>query len=362
PASALLFVTAGLFSVTRSLAGIAWSSWLHEIVHPSQLGRFFTAETVMTRMLAVAFGVFCFLVIGSNPPLWRFAAVAGMGVTFGLLSVRFLRLVPGGGAVSLGGKTPRGSYRQVLRDHMFVGFLGCAAWFGFVYTGMGLLVMLLLRDHLGFGAGLILLLTTCGNLLAIPTTARWRRIADSHGSPVAMAGAGLLACVCLLAIGCLRPGHAPLPLVAAICALIPVAECGHYVATNRGYMLRMRPDLRHATNAVWSAGTNVCCGVSAVMMGFWLRRGEAMHYAVAAWLYAAVMLLGLCLCVRLPVPAADRSLGPSPVHDQEHPVRSLLRVLRYVLRPGRSSVVLREGACVGADTSGHGLPATNGEK
>ena len=39
-AAVLLFVTISLFCITRVLAGVAWSSWLHEIVPPVQLGRF----------------------------------------------------------------------------------------------------------------------------------------------------------------------------------------------------------------------------------------------------------------------------------------------------------------------------------
>lgn len=340
-AAVLLFVTAGLFSMTRALAGIAWSSWLHEIVPPSQLGSYFAAETVMTRLLAVAFGVFAFFVLGHQPPVWRFAAVAALGVAFGLLSIRVLRRVPGGGPSAHGGEPVWGGFGAVLRDRTFMGFLGCVAWCGFVYVGQGLLVLLLLRDQLLLGPGLILLLTTCGNLLAVPTTTRWRRIADRHGSTVVMAANGLLAVGCLIVIACLRPGHAPLLVVAAVCALLPVAESGNYVAGYRGYMLRMKPELRHAANAVWSAGTAVPSGISAVLMGFWLRGGTTGHYVLAAWGYAAIMLAGIGLCLRIPEPTVDQGGKASAVHDPRRPVRSLLRMLRYVLRPGPSAVTIK---------------------
>ncbi len=337
-AAALLFVTAGLFCVTRSLAGIAWSSWLHEIIPPGQLGRFFATETVMTRLLAVAFGLFAFVVLGDQPPIWRFSAVAALGVIFGLLSVRVLRNVPGGGPSARSSEPAWGGYGEVLGDRMFMGYLGCVGWFGFVYTGMALLVLLFLRDQLLMGPGLILLLTTCGNLLAVPTSMRWRRIADRHGSAAVMAAAGLLVVACLIVLACLRPGRAPVLLVAAVCALLPVAESGNYVAANRGYMLRMRPELRHATNAIWSAVLAVPSGISAVLMGFWLRGDAVMHYALAAWGYAAIMLIGVWFCLKMPVPAADRGAGESDVHDPRRPFRSLLRALGYVLRPGSSVV------------------------
>ena len=146
-----------------------------------------------------------------------------------------------------------------------------------------MLVVLLLRDQLLLGPGSILLLTTCGNLLAVATAVRWQRMADRHGSQKVMASAGLLMAVCLVVFGTLRPGRAPLLIVAAICALVPEAESGNYVAASRGYMLRMHPELRHATNAIWSAGTALPCGISAVLMGIWLRTGSTAHYVFAAW-------------------------------------------------------------------------------
>jgi hypothetical protein len=339
-AAALLFVTAGLFSMTRALAGIAWSSWLHEIVPPAQLGRFFAAETVMTRLLAVTFGIFAFFVLGQRPPIWRFAAVAALGVGFGLLSIRVLRHVPGGGPSVRSGEPAWSGFGTVLRDRTFMEFLRCVAWFSFVYVGMGLLVLLLLRDQLLLGPGLILLLTTCGNLLAVTTSTRWRRIADHHGSVVVMAAAGLLVVLCLIVMACLRPGRAPLLLVAAVCAMLPVAESGHYVATNRGYMLRMRPELRHATNAVWGACIAVPSGVSAVLMGVWLRGGTTGHYVLATWGYAALMLAGVYVCLRFPMAGSDQGGRTSTVHDPRRPIMSLVRMLMYVLRPGPSVVTI----------------------
>lgn len=301
-AARLLFATAGLFCITRAMAGIAWSSWLHEIVPPNQLGRFFAAETILTRLLSVMTGVVCFVVLGRNPPLWRFAALASFGVAAGLVSIRLLRRVPGGEPPRREDGTPAmpGGFGLVLRDRAFMRFLGCTALFGFVFAGQALLVTLLLRDRLLLGPGLILLLVSSGSAVTIATTASWRRLADRQGSPRAMALAGSLMVLGLAIAACLRPGHAPLALIMLLCALVPVAESGSYVATSRGYMLRMRPELRHVTNAVWSAGTAFGGGVSSVLMGFWLRHGELAHFRIAAWSYAGIMLMGVWWTLHTP--------------------------------------------------------------
>ena len=83
----LLAVTTGLFCITRALAGIAWSSWIHEIVPLSNLARFYTVETILTRLLAVGFGIVTFFFLGAHPQLWRFAAIAACGVIAGLVSI-----------------------------------------------------------------------------------------------------------------------------------------------------------------------------------------------------------------------------------------------------------------------------------
>lgn len=336
-AAALLFTTLSLFCITRALAGIAWSSWLHEIVPPLKLGRFYTYETVMTRLLTVVFGVIAFFVLGHNPPLWRFAVIAAFGVAFGLVSLQLLRRVPGGEPVTDSKHKPvRGGYLLVFRDRMFMGFLLCSTLFGIIYTGLSLLVTLTLRDQLGIGAGTILLLTSCGNVLAMFTTPRWQRIADRHGSPMVMAANGVLIVFSLLVLGWLREDRAPMALVALACALIPIAESGNYMATSRGYMLRMKPRIRHAYNAVWSALNQVFYGISAVFIGIWLQEGSPARFRSAAWGYALLMVIAIWLALRLPVPRLDSPRGPSPVYNPAQPLRSLGRMLRYVLRPARS--------------------------
>jgi len=47
-------------------------------------------------------------------------------------------------------------------------------------------------------------------------------------------------------------------------------------------------------------------------------------------------VIAIWLALRLPVPRLDSSRGPSPVYNPAQPLRSLGRMLRYVLRPARS--------------------------
>lgn len=158
-----------------------------------------------------------------------------------------------------------------------------------------------------------------------------------------LAGIGLLIVGCLLALGFMQPGRAPLPILVLICALITIAESGNYVATSRGYMLRMRPRLRHACNAVWSACTQIFGGIAAILVGFWLQSGRAIAFRTAAWGLALLMLAAIGVALYLPVPRADSARGASPVYDPARPFRSLALILRYVLRPARTRINLENG-------------------
>lgn len=360
PAAALLFTCITLFCIARALANIAWASWLHEIVPPRHLGRYYTVEAVMTRLLMLGCGVFCFFAFAgsSSAPspdtpdygeLWRFAAISAFGVTMGLASTRVLRNVPGGlpPENGPGGTVHHASFREVLHDRMFISFLFCSAFFGCLYTGASVMVPLLLRLHFRLGTGTVLLLTSIGNLLAVFTTPRWRRVADRHGSPVTMLANGVLFAACLAALGLiarLNPDRVSPWLLLPFCALVPVADSGNAMAVSRGFMLRVNAGNRHACNAIWNAGTQTICGTASIVTGILLpdSGSMALRYSSVAWGFSLLMLLAGWLALRVRVPAGDAQPGPSPIYDPAHPLLSIHRVIPYVLNPRPGDPLLSE--------------------
>ena len=341
----LLSVAVGLFCVTRALAGIAWSSWIHEIVPSGNLARFYSVETILTRLLAVAFGVLTFFFLGTHPHLWRFAAIAACGVAVGLVSIRALARVPGGGPATIASGTPwHAGFGVAARDRTFMPFLGCIMLSSFVFAGQGLLFTLLLRERLGLGPGPILLLTSLGSLLTIATTIRWRRVADTHSSPTTIAATTLLMALCLAAMTPLCFGHAPRVYVLALCLLIPVAETGAYVAGTRGYMLRMDPRYRHTYNAVWAAGMALGGGVSSLVVGWCVRSGAPIPFALVATGYALVMLLASALIIRLPENGVTYHALRTRLFNPRRTLGSIVRIWGYVLHPGPSSTNIEADA------------------
>jgi hypothetical protein len=338
-ATILLCGTTFLFCTARSLAGISWSSWLHEIVDREHLARFYTLDSMLTRLIAVTFGVLAFFWLGNHPPLWRFAAIAGVGVVLGLVSIRVLRRVPAGGPVPQADREADGivGFGCVLRDPVFMPFIGCTALAGFVFAGQSLLLTLLLRDRLGLGPGLILLLSAMGSLLTIAAGVRWRRVADTLGSPVTIAANTLLMFVCLLAMIPLGTGRMPLPYVVAVCLLIPVSETGNYIAVTRAYMMRMDPARRHAYNAVWAASGALGGGFSSILVGQLVQDNHPLNFMFVTAGYAALMLAASARVLRLPEGGkCYQALPRSSLFNPRHPWRSMGRIWWYVIRPGHA--------------------------
>jgi MFS family permease len=334
-ALALLGSTTLLFCVTRSLAGIAWSSWQHEIVPPEHLARFYTLETMISRLLAVAFGVMAFLVLGHQPPLWRFSVIAAFGVAIGLLSIRFLARVPGGAPTRVAGsKLPwHHGFGDALRDQAFVGLLVYTALIGFGVAGLTLLFTLLLRDRMQLGPGPILLLSSLGSLVTLATSVRWRRVADTQGSPVTLAATSLLLAVCAL---CLLPaslGHMPVAYAVVPSILLPVAQTGNYMAATRAYMLRMDANHRHAYNAIWSAGQAVAGGVASLLTGWLVLGGKPAHYAGVSLALAGLLLIATLRVIRLKEPGIESGNWTGA----RQTLRGIARIWGYVLRPAASS-------------------------
>ncbi len=338
-ATLLLGATTLLFCVTRSMAGIAWSSWQHEIIPSAHLARFYTLETILTRLLTVCFGVLAFFVLGHNPPLWRFAAIAAVGVTAGLLSIRALARVPGGGPMPAA--PPEQAWHHgfgvALRDRAFMRLLACAAAGSFATAGEILLLTLLLRDRLHLGAGTILLVTSLGSALTLVTTIRWRRLADTHGGPITIAAATLLLGACMAALTPIGVWHAPLLYAAAVCLVIPVAESGNYVATTRSYMLHMNARHRHAYNAIWSAFVALGGGLSSLLVGWSLRGGTALRFTLVAGGYALLMVVIAVCVLRLSENGQRGRDIHSPLFDPRRPWRSIVHLWGYVLHPGVTS-------------------------
>ena len=335
-AAVVLFVSVAMFCLVRAVAGIGWNSWLHEIVDEQHRGLYFTAESIMARGVGIVFNALVFGFLLGNPPLWKFSVVSACGVLTGLVSVVFLKKVPGGAPVACEPgitRSPRQEFRRVLADGYFRPFLLVNVAGTFACTAVPLVLILYMREHLTLSPGMIMLIFAVASTASICTIHRWMRIADKHGSPVTMAAAGFMTTACLCLLGLVGHGRGSTWAIGILAVLLVVAESGFFVMCARGYLQRIVPSMRHSYVAVWSTLNALSAGVSSIMAGLMVRSGSHMAFTLTALGIAALMAGVCCVLLRLPERGIDFTAPDCELYNPDQPVWSMFRMYGYVLKP-----------------------------
>jgi MFS family permease len=335
-AAVILFSSVALYCLFRSLGSIGWMPWIHEIVPETRRGLYTGIEAMVVRIALILLGPVIYLILGEHPPLWKFSAVSAFGILLALISLAFMRKIPGGGphpVIHHSRRNHLAEYRQVLSDPQFRPFFMCAAAGTFAYMGYGLLVMLYMREQLQIAPGRIMLITSAGSLATALTVQRWGHVADTHGSPATMASSSALVVVCLLLCTTLQPGILANIVVFPVVAILGLATAGFTIASGRGLLHRAHPDMRNAYSALWTAGTSVFSGLAAILTGFLLNEGTSLVY-LCAFIGFAILMGGISLaCLKLPESGIDHAINIYPLFLPRRPVISMLRMYSYILRP-----------------------------
>ena len=335
-AAIILFSSVSLYCLFRSLGSIGWMPWIHEIVPDDRRGLYTGVEAMVVRLALILLGPIIYLILGEHPPLWKFSAVSVFGILLGLISLFFMRRIPGGEpypGIHHSQRNHLAEYRQVLRDPNFRSFFLCAAVGTFAFMGYSLLVMLFMREQLAIAPGRIMLIATAGSLATALTVQRWGHVADTHGSPATMASSAALVVVCLLLFTTLQPGTFANIAVFPIVAALGLATAGFTIASGRGLLHRAHPDMRNAYSALWTAGTSIFSGSAAIITGMLLNDGTSLVY-LCAFIGFAILMGGISLaCLKLPESGIDHAQNVYPLFIPRRPVISMLRMCSYILRP-----------------------------
>ncbi|MCK5862964.1 MAG: PEP-CTERM sorting domain-containing protein, partial [Candidatus Hydrogenedentes bacterium] len=94
--SVLLLTVLG-FCILRAVGAGGWLPWLHEIVPVKKRSVYFSTEAAITQLInvAVLFTQARLLAV-PEPGTNRFLLIFGLGITMGLLSLLWMRRIPGG--------------------------------------------------------------------------------------------------------------------------------------------------------------------------------------------------------------------------------------------------------------------------
>jgi hypothetical protein len=98
----------------------------------------------------------------------------------------------------------------------------------------------------------------------------------------------------------------------------------------------VRP-LGHTYNAVWSAGLAIGGGCSSLLVGWSVRSGAALPFALVATGYALIMLLASAMIIRLPENGVTYRTLRTRLFEPRRTLWSIVRLWWYVLRPGHAA-------------------------
>lgn len=332
-AGVALFAGVFCFCTMRSLTCTGWFPWLHEIIPATERGRYFSAEIILVQIVNVGIGLATFLFLGRHAALWKFAALAGLGMVAGLTSIGLMRRIPGGGpSPAKRHRTALLDFRLVLRDRSYMSFVLWTSLGLFVTVGQGTLTVLSMRDYLHVAPSLIMLTTAVGSTAAMAVGPWWGRLADRHGSgPVQVLSGSSMAA----GLGCfaLLRESTPVGFTIPVYALCVASYSGFFVAASRGMLERMRPRLRAGYSAMWQSVTSVAMGASSILIGLVVQHVGGNAYWGLCVAYAVLIALAVLRYATLHEESVALAAELRAQFDIAQPMISIMRLCRYVLDP-----------------------------
>lgn len=262
-----------LSTVCGALGGVAWLSWMSDLVPEDRRGTYFGKR----NMIASACGTVALLAGGKFITLWEqrftdqspyaFVILFALGLLAGMVSLCFLSRVPEVPAVSPPADRFRwGSFFQPLRDRNFLTLtLFVGAWTFAVQLAAPFYGVLMI-EYLQIDFSTIMLLNTFATVATVIMMKIWGPIADKLGNkPVILVSGGVLMlvpCVWIVAL----PTAYMLPL--SVAHLLSGAFLAGASLSQFNILLKLSPRTGRAVYlAVYAAVTGLVGGLAPILGG-----------------------------------------------------------------------------------------------
>lgn len=268
---AVLLLTVFGFCVMRALGAGGWLPWLHEIVAVEKRSVYFSTEAAITQLInvAVLFTQARLLAV-PEPSTNRFLLIFALGIIMGLISLLWMRRIPGGeGVPSVDSNSGMAALWRAAADRTFMIFMLITilsicglSWFGASYV-------MYLRDILGIRDSMNISLSALGGLGVLLTVGSWARFTDKRGSGITMAktlAAHSVAPVLFLVAGT-NPTAVPIVLVLTV-LIGNIFGAAFFVAVNRAMLNHVPENDRVGYTALWTVCTAIAFGVTPLAAGF----------------------------------------------------------------------------------------------
>ena len=292
------------FAVCRAVAETARYPWQQEVIPDAIRGKVSAVSSMSTTIAAILATTLASLVIASGVGLGRFMLLMAIGIGIGLLSVLAYSRVPAG--TQGGGDGPGSGHlkgmRQALGDQNYRFFLGALGLSTVGSTLVISFVPLFMKEQVGLGDGVIVLLsigTYAGSLL---TSYLWGWTADRYGSkPVMQFSLGLMVILPLAWFLMPRNSYASAPVAMVIAVVAGAATLGWQISWLRYLYVKAIPRERTSSYmAVYSAWFGLASGLGPLLAGLILNRTGDIGAELAAFTidpYTPLFALSLVLLV-----------------------------------------------------------------
>lgn len=245
----LVFLSAGMGSV----GGVAWLSWMRDLVPEEVMGRFFSRRLMLANVLAVILSVAGGVFVdwwgrSGRLPAMGYSVIFALGAGLGLLGTLFLVRATEPEPPDPRGVPERRSLVQELRapfaDDNFRRLMTFSAAWSFAITFAGPFYVVYMLQRIGLALWAVIALTVVSQVFSILFLGFWGGIADrfSNTSVLAAAGSVLLLAILGWTFTTLPEPHAlTVPLLVVLHALMGLAMGGIVLATgNVGLKLSPR--------------------------------------------------------------------------------------------------------------------------
>lgn len=277
-APAALLVLAALSQVLGSLGGVAWLSWMADLVPIGVRGRYFGSRNLVcgiaTALATLAAGWYLDRFAAEGPP-WGFATLMALAVAAGLLSVRYLLQIPEPATQEV--KLESGPFlelaRQPLADRNFRRFVRFSILFnGAVHFAAPFFTVYML-EALRLSYTQVAFLATLSTVAHLVTIRGWGRLADRFGNRPVMTVTASLAAPVPLVWFLVTPENAD--WLTPVVHLLGGAAWAGYGLASSNLLLRLAPRAHNAVYfSMFGALTGLGSAVGPVLgglVGVWLR-------------------------------------------------------------------------------------------
>ncbi|RMH37058.1 MAG: MFS transporter [Nitrospirae bacterium] len=270
----IMVAIVGISSVCGSLAGIAWTAWMSDVVPEHMRGAYFGKR----NMIASAAGLSATLAGGQLLSSWEqlagssvqggFVPLFGFGTLAGLVALWFLARVPDRPETwHSGGSWDLRLFLEPWRDSNFLRLIGFAAATTFALQLAAPFYGVYLIDVLRMDFSTITLLGASSTAATLVMMKLWGPIADHHGNrPIMIVCGSVLALVPLLWLLAKPGSQVVLPVLAA--HILTGAASAGLSLSQFNIQLKLSPRVgRSAYLAVFAATVGMAGGVAPVIGG-----------------------------------------------------------------------------------------------